>query len=47
MSDIGDVKIIRESDSQALFDHIKPYLDQGWQMTVFGEDWAILIKETV
>ena len=41
----ADLKIIRAASSEQLFDFLKPYLDQGWQMTIFDEEYAIIIKE--
>ena len=40
----GEVKIVRALDSQALFNLLKPYLDQGWQLTVFDETCAIIVR---
>ena len=41
----ADLKIIRAASSEQLFDFLQPYLDLGWQMTIYDEDWAIIIKE--
>lgn len=41
----ADLKIIRASQGEELFDLLQPYLDLGWQMTIYNADWAILIKE--
>ena len=41
----ADVKIIRASQNEELFDLLQPYLTLGWQMTIYDADWAIIIKE--
>ena len=41
----ADLKIIRADSDDQLFNLLQPYLDQGWQMTVFDHGWAIIVKE--
>lgn len=41
----ANLKIIRADSDDQLFNLLQPYLDQGWQMTVFNHECAIIVKE--
>jgi hypothetical protein len=41
----ADLKIIRAGSGDQLFDLLQPYLDQGWQLTIFDQACAIIVKE--